>query len=112
MTNRTDAELEARFAELRARDAAEAPPFQLPVAVVRPTRRVPLAIAAAALLAAGAALSYVALRAKPPLPTVHELLAWHAPTDFLLPAPSRATLTGSAIDRFIPTTALFQGGQP
>jgi hypothetical protein len=114
VSNRADAELKARFSALRAGEAAEAPAFRLPVSVARRSRRIPLALAAGALLAAGAgaALGYVALRGRRPLPDVDEILAWRAPTDFLLPARGRVSLTGSAIDRFIPSTALFQGGQP
>ena len=112
MSKRADAELKARFSALRAGEAAEAPAFRLPVTIARRSRRIPLALAAGALLAAGAALGYVVLRGRSPLPDVDEILAWRAPTDFLLPARSRLSLTGSAIDRFIPSTALFQGGQP
>ena len=112
MSNRADAELKARVSALRAGEAAEAPAFRLPVSIVRRSRRIPLALAAGALLAAGTALGYVALRSRSPLPDVDEILAWRPPTDFLLPARSRLSLTGSAIDRFIPSTALFQGGQP
>jgi len=109
---RADAELKARFSALRAGEAAEAPAFRLPVTIARRSRRIPLALAAGALLAAGAALGYVVLRGRSPLPDVDEILAWRAPTDILLPARSRLSLTGSAIDRFIPSTALFQRGQP
>ena len=112
MTDRFDAELKTRFAELRARDAELAPPFRLPdPVVVKPSRRIRLALAAAALLAAGAAIGYLTLHSPTPMPAARDILAWRAPTDFLLRQPGRFLLSASVIDRFIPTTALFHGDQ-
>ena len=117
MTDRDDAELRARFAELRAYDASRVPPWWRPE-VPNPRRRWPFALVAAAAIAAGIGLVYRARSSKAPPPAPGEsILSWRAPTDQLLDYAASdvfgiPSLRSSLLDRFIPQAAVFKGDRP
>ena len=87
-------DLRRAFAELRASDAASAPPYEQVRA--RVSRRRPRLAPWPALVVAGAlaaaVISGLAVRRRPeptPLPAAPSFEAWTAPTDFLLATPGR-----------------------
>jgi hypothetical protein len=90
-----DAGLRARFRALAAEDARAAPPWAVRRAE-RGRRSVPrpLAVAAAAVLIAGAAYAWWAIRPRVVAPYPIDLAAvtWTGPTDFLLDTPGLALL--------------------
>ena len=122
MTEPKDRDLEARFAELRAHDAREAPPFES-VRRRPPERRaafpwkwVALAAAAVVLVVGGLTLGRGGSRGTPQ--PAHPLASWRAPSEVLLETPARELfgppmpVGASVIDRFIPQTSVFKGDGP
>ncbi len=117
MTGRDEAELRARFREVRAHDASVAPPFQPPApawSAALPRRRLWIGLAAAAILVAAVVrVAWFSLTEPPP--PAPALDAWRVPTDLLLDHASLELfgapppIGSSVIDRFIPETSVFKG---
>lgn len=123
MTEPEDRDLEARFAELRAHDAKQAPPFDAARrsperrATTNPWAWIALAAAAIVLVIGGLRLAQPGIPPVAPSPPP-TLASWRAPSEVLLETPARALfgppipVGASVVDRFIPQTSVFKGDGP